>query len=46
MTAPDALVDANGTRRYGRFAARPRVVDPLAERSLLPRGLRRLRLKQ
>jgi hypothetical protein len=39
------LVSA-GSRAYGRFAARPDAVNPLDESSLVPRGLRRLRLKE
>lgn len=40
------LVDDRGARRHGRFPARPTSVDPLAARSLVPRALRRLRLKE
>ena len=46
MSVPAALVAADVTRLFGRFAARPTVVDPLAERSRVPRALRALRLKQ
>jgi len=46
MTSPAAVVAADGTRLFGRFAARPTVVDPLAARSRVPRALRALRLKQ
>ncbi len=46
MTLVDTVVDPHGTRRYGRFLARPAIVDPLAERSPVPRPLRWLRLKE
>lgn len=36
----------DGVRLDGRLPARPDVVDPLAERSRIPRALRRLRLKE
>src|SRR5215469_16069093 len=37
---------SGGTRAFGRFAARPDAVNPLDESSRVPRGLRRLRLKE
>jgi hypothetical protein len=37
---------SGGRRAYGRFAARPDAVNPLDESSSVPRGLRRLRLKE
>jgi hypothetical protein len=46
MTPIDSVVDARGTRLFGRFPSRPTIVDPLAVRSLVPRALRALRLKQ
>ncbi len=42
---PEQLV-IDGTRQYGRFAARPRVLNPLDQWSGARRGLRRLRLKE
>lgn len=41
----ERLVSA-GVRRYGRLAARPLDVNPLDERSALPRAFRRSRLKE
>jgi hypothetical protein len=37
---------SGGSRAYGRFTARPDAVNPLDEPSRVPRGLRRLRLKE
>lgn len=45
MHDSDCLVQ-DGTRRYGRLAARPANVNPLDEYSGLSRALRRLRLKE
>lgn len=45
MPDPDSLVDGR-TRRYGRFAARPAIVNPLDEFTGRARLLRRLRLKE
>jgi hypothetical protein len=41
-----AQLVSGGTRTYGRFAARPALVNPLDESSRVPRALRRLRLKE
>lgn len=45
MRGGECLVDG-GTRRYGRFGARPANLNPLDEFSGLSRPLRRLRLKE
>jgi hypothetical protein len=45
MPDPTSLVEA-GVRHYGRFAARPRRVNPLDEYTGAARRLRRLRLKE
>lgn len=45
MTEDDQLI-VDGVRRHGRFNTRPLDVDPLDESSLIPRGLRRFRLKE
>jgi hypothetical protein len=45
MRAVGQLV-SGGSRAFGRFPARPDAVNPLDESSRLPRGLRRLRLKE
>ncbi|PZR53351.1 DUF2804 domain-containing protein [Xylanimonas oleitrophica] len=42
----DDVVDGQGALRFGRFPRRPATVDPLRRRSLVPSGLRRMRLKQ
>jgi hypothetical protein len=45
MSDPHSLVE-NGVRRYGRFAERPAIVNPLDEFGGLSRALRRFRLKE
>lgn len=42
----ETILIVDGIRRHGRFKARPYDVDPLDESSLLPRALRRFRLKE
>lgn len=42
----DSSLVNDGIRRYGRFAARPAIVNPLDEFGGLARALRRLRLKE